>query len=178
MAIVVKKIMAGVIDTPADIGVVVPPPLKSARLLLLAGLMADIVPVGSKVLELWCDGGGLVSKLPIGVSYKGLDTDMQSIAQAKTKHPDFDFELVNVLDKLPKGFDYVIARNVVQHVANNSASLVKFANLISGSARFGLIVELSSPRLDTILAFCQRPKSSSILKVKGDTQELLYFQIG
>ncbi len=74
----------------------------------------------ARVLDLGCGNGVLLTALPDGINYTGLDISQTLIQEAKRKHPNQEFVLADLLDnsawdKLGR-YDLIVALAVFHHL--------------------------------------------------------------
>jgi SAM-dependent methyltransferase len=77
------------------------------------------VEAGSKVLDLGCGSGRIISLLPSGIKYLGIDNGQKLLESAQTRFPNYSFQLGDLiyLPKLTKEkFNYIICAAVWHHL--------------------------------------------------------------
>ena len=78
--------------------------------------LRDIVPPGSKVLEVGCATGDILASLAPEVGV-GLDISLEMIERASGKHPELRFTVHDLMHgPLDERFDFVVAADVAEHV--------------------------------------------------------------
>jgi len=108
---------------------------------LAAIMRAEMESAGpdASVFEFGCGEGFLLRELKSrGFTARdlvGIDLREQAISEARTLHPEFKFECVNLFDWSPPHtqFDVVLASQVLEHIPQPAAVLKKLIELTAGS---------------------------------------------
>jgi SAM-dependent methyltransferase len=94
------------------------------------------VPERSSVLDLGCGSGLLLSVLPVGCSYTGVDQDNRVIEMNARRFPQHRFHCVDVTkDPLPFSgpqFDVVVIAAFLEHVENIQFLLKETGRVLKG----------------------------------------------
>lgn len=78
------------------------------------------LPTGATILDVGCGGGVKTSYIgDKGFQVTGIDFSEKMIEIAKSKLPQFDFDLVDIyeIDQYPKSFDGIFAQAVLLHIS-------------------------------------------------------------
>lgn len=84
-------------------------------------VLSTVMPEGARLLDAGCGLGTVVSLLPPGTRYTGVDISPDFIDLARVKHPGYKF-LVTDMTRLPFAdgeFDYALARSIMDMVVRN-----------------------------------------------------------
>lgn len=85
------------------------------------------------VLEVGCGEGELYPAIakPLGMQYTGTDISEKIIAEAKSRHPDVDFDVQSATELTfeDNAFDLVIAAEVLEHLPDPLAGLNEIARV-------------------------------------------------
>ncbi len=115
--------------------------------------MKELVPEGSKILEIGCGDGHLISSLNPSFGM-GIDISINMIKQAKEKHKHIkfihaDIEDKNIVNNINKIFDYIIISDTIGYFQDIEKTLDSLHILCSSDTR--LIVAYYSPFWEPIL---------------------------
>ncbi len=96
---------------------------------------------GRRVLEVGCAQGHVLARLGQGVERYGLDISEHAIGRARQLLPSAHLSVADVTGDLPGpiaagGFDVVLARYVLEHLADPGAALRRIAGLIRPGGMF------------------------------------------
>ena len=100
------------------------------------------VPRGSKVLDVGCGAGELLSLLRSELQCSGWGTDISAVAVALTRAQHFEAQ-VAALPEIPfpeNMFDVVVCTETMEHVSNVSGSLRAIASVLRPGGHFLLTV--------------------------------------
>ncbi|MFO0762513.1 MAG: bifunctional class I SAM-dependent methyltransferase/glycosyltransferase family 2 protein [Byssovorax sp.] len=99
-------------------------------------LIGSMVLPGSRVLEVGCGLGDLLSALP-GIHGVGVDVSARMIELAKERHPGLDLRVCDVeRDPLPEGpFDDIVLSDVVGHLDDIERALERLRPLLAPGGR-------------------------------------------
>jgi len=103
----------------------------------------ELIPVGSKILDLGCGNGRLIKAIPKDkqVSYKGVDLSDGMIQEAKINHPTEDFQVENVLDiSYKKEFDIILSFAVLHHLPTEKDRIIAFKRINEALKDNGLFI--------------------------------------
>jgi len=118
--------------------------------------LAEVVPPGSRVLEVGCATGDVLAALRPSQGV-GLDISASMIERARTKHPDLRFAVHDIMrGPLEERFDYVVAADVAEHVPDLGVFMTAMAAMLTPSG--GLIVVTANPAWSPILHAAERLK--------------------
>src|SRR5689334_11024043 len=91
--------------------------------LLLKKYYEFLVPAGMRVLELGCGIGDLLATVRPS-SGLGVDFSPATIALARKRHPELEFQLGDVYERLPDSkFDYIIVSDLLNDLPDVQAVL-------------------------------------------------------
>jgi 2-polyprenyl-3-methyl-5-hydroxy-6-metoxy-1,4-benzoquinol methylase len=82
------------------------------------------IPEDSKILDIGCAGGLLLSAIPKGCAYIGADLDPQVINENRKRFPEVQFDCFDVCQKpfpyKDRQFDAVVMAAFLEHIENTS----------------------------------------------------------
>ncbi len=92
-----------------------------------------------RILDIGC-GTGLLATVVTPERYLGVDLDAESIAIARTEHPNHTFQTVAEFDAEPPSepFDTIVGLAVIEHVPSPEAWLKEMAALLKPGGRIVL----------------------------------------
>jgi 2-polyprenyl-3-methyl-5-hydroxy-6-metoxy-1,4-benzoquinol methylase len=97
----------------------------------LKASLRDIVPPGSKVLEVGCATGDILASLAPDVGV-GLDISPEMIERASGKHPELRFVVHDLMHgPLDERFDFVVAADVAEHVPDLDTMMRSLAAMLT-----------------------------------------------
>ena len=107
-------------------------------------LLADLVPAGSRVLDVGGGGGFLSARLAAaGCQVVALDADAGVLSRARARWPDSDVEWIhaNVLTApfAPGSFDAVVSNATLHHLPDTADGLRCFADLVRPGGVVGVV---------------------------------------
>lgn len=120
----------------------------------LKASLREIVPPGSRVLEVGCATGDILAALgpEEGV---GLDISPAMIELAARKHPGLEFRVHDLMrGPLDERFDYVVAADVAEHVPNLDTMMGSLASMLTDGGV--AIVVTANPRWAPVLHLAER----------------------
>jgi SAM-dependent methyltransferase len=94
----------------------------------------DKIEANSRVLDLGCGNGRVLQILGHkNISYLGIDSSSSLIRIARTRFPDFTFQMADITDKKTfsglKNYDYVLLFAVLHHVTDPVHQIRLFKNI-------------------------------------------------
>ena len=120
----------------------------------LENRLQQLIPPGSRVLELGCGTGNLLAALKPGVGL-GIDLSSAMVAEARRQHPDLAFEVGDAETiQLSLNFDFVVASDLLAELSDISAMLDRLHYVCSDAGK--LIVTFHNPALEGSLRVAQR----------------------
>lgn len=136
-----------------------------------------LIPEGSRVLEIGCGRGDLLASLKPGHGV-GIDFSPDMIEIARSRHPDLNFQVVDVhdLDLEGESFDFIVLSDAVNDLWDVHAALEKVRRCCEPRTR--VIVNLFSHLWERPLAWAQRlgiatPTLPQNWLTTGDLENLL-----
>jgi len=118
--------------------------------------LREIVPSGSRVLEVGCATGDILASLEPSEGV-GLDISPEMIERARTKHPDLRFQVHDLMQgPLDERFDYIVAADVAEHVPDLDRMMVALAGMLS--ERGIAVVVTANPLWSPVLHAAERLK--------------------
>ncbi|HEX6579982.1 MAG TPA: class I SAM-dependent methyltransferase [Actinomycetota bacterium] len=116
--------------------------------------LREIVPPGSRVVEVGCATGDILASLE-PLTGVGLDISPAMIELAARKHPGLEFRVHDLMQgPLDERFDYVVAADVAEHVPDLDTMMGSLAGMLTvgGVA----IVVTANPRWAPVLHLAER----------------------
>jgi ubiquinone/menaquinone biosynthesis C-methylase UbiE len=93
--------------------------------------LREIVPPGSRVLEVGCATGDILAALAPAEGV-GLDISPAMIELASRKHPELRFQVHDLMQgPLDERFDYAVAADVAEHVPNLGEMMGSLAGMLT-----------------------------------------------
>ncbi len=106
----------------------------------IQSLYKSIIPAGSKVLEVGCATGELLSSLKPSYGV-GIDISKNMVSIAKQKYPDLVFKYADIdtiaREDFNTKFDYIIMSNLVDYLPDISNTISKIGEFLDGG---GLVI--------------------------------------
>ena len=116
--------------------------------------LAEIVPPGSRVVEVGCATGDILASLEPQEGV-GLDISPAMIELAARKHPGLAFRVHDLMQgPLEERFDYVVAADVAEHVPDLDTMMASLAGMLTDTGV--AIVVTANPRWAPILHLAER----------------------
>ncbi len=120
----------------------------------LKASLREIVPPGSRVLEVGCATGDILASLEPEEGV-GLDISPAMIELAALKHPGLEFRVHDLMrGPLDERFDYVVAADVAEHVPNLDTMMGSLASMLTDGGV--AIVVTANPRWAPVLHLAER----------------------
>jgi ubiquinone/menaquinone biosynthesis C-methylase UbiE len=120
----------------------------------LKASVAEVVPPGSRVLEVGCGTGDVLAFLRPAEGL-GVDISPAMVELAARKHPELRFRVQNLMEDPPGDWhDYVVAVDVVEHVPDLDRCLATMAAMLDPGGR--LVVITANPVWGPILEATER----------------------
>jgi 2-polyprenyl-3-methyl-5-hydroxy-6-metoxy-1,4-benzoquinol methylase len=120
----------------------------------LKASLREIVPPGSRVLEVGCATGDILASLEPEEGV-GLDISPAMIELAARKHPGLEFRVHDLMrGPLDERFDYVVAADVAEHVPNLDTMMGSLASMLTDGGV--AIVVTANPRWAPVLHLAER----------------------
>jgi ubiquinone/menaquinone biosynthesis C-methylase UbiE len=116
--------------------------------------VAEVVPPGSRVLEVGCGTGDVLAGLAPG---EGLGTDISAamVEIAARKHPDLRFRVHDLMGPpLDERFPFVVAVDVAEHVPDLARAMGTMAAMLADGGR--LVVITANPTWSPVLHAAER----------------------
>jgi 2-polyprenyl-3-methyl-5-hydroxy-6-metoxy-1,4-benzoquinol methylase len=116
--------------------------------------LQEIVPSGSRVLEVGCATGDILASLAPAEGL-GLDISPAMIELAARKHPDLRFRVHDLMEgRLDERFDYAVAADVAEHVPDLDKMMSSLAGMLT--ERGVAVVVTANPLWSPILHVAER----------------------
>jgi ubiquinone/menaquinone biosynthesis C-methylase UbiE len=118
----------------------------------LKKLLGSLIPKNSKVCEIGCGTGDLLSSLKPKFGY-GMDVSSEMIKRAKNKHKlekNLKFSTSWPINK----FDYIFMSDVIEHLDNPQETFQKIARLMDKNSV--LVNTMANPAWEPILMFWEK----------------------
>jgi len=120
----------------------------------LKASLREIVPPGSRVLEVGCATGDILESLEPQEGV-GLDISPAMIELAARKHPGLAFRVHDLMQgPIDERFDYVVAADVAEHVPDLDTMMGSLAGMLTD--RGVAIVVTANPRWAPVLHLAER----------------------
>lgn len=120
----------------------------------LKASLREIVPPGSRVLEVGCATGDILASL-VPEDGVGLDISPAMIELAARKHPGLEFRVHDLMQgPLGERFDYVVAADVAEHVPDLDTMMGSLAEMLTDEGV--AIVVTANPRWAPVLHIAER----------------------
>jgi 2-polyprenyl-3-methyl-5-hydroxy-6-metoxy-1,4-benzoquinol methylase len=120
----------------------------------LKASLREVVPPGSRVLEVGCATGDILASL-IPEEGVGLDISPAMIELAARKHPGLEFRVHDLMQgPLGERFDYVVAADVAEHVPDLDTMMGSLAEMLTDEGV--AIVVTANPRWAPVLHIAER----------------------
>jgi 2-polyprenyl-3-methyl-5-hydroxy-6-metoxy-1,4-benzoquinol methylase len=120
----------------------------------LKASLREIVPPGSRVLEVGCATGDILASLEPAEGV-GLDISPAMIELAARKHPGLEFRVHDLMrGPLGERFDYVVAADVAEHVPDLDTMMGSLASMLTDGGV--AIVVTANPRWAPVLHLAER----------------------
>jgi 2-polyprenyl-3-methyl-5-hydroxy-6-metoxy-1,4-benzoquinol methylase len=120
----------------------------------LKASLREVVPPGSRVLEVGCATGDILASL-IPEEGVGLDISPAMIELAARKHPGLEFRVHDLMQgPLSERFDYVVAADVAEHVPDLDTMMGSLAEMLTDEGV--AIVVTANPRWAPVLHIAER----------------------
>jgi len=143
-------------------------------------MMHEFIPAGSKVLEIGCGNGQLLSSLKTRKGV-GIDISSKMINLAKDEHKNLNFlradaEKTNFFEQTSDKFDFIVISDTIGYLFDIEATLKKLHRVCSSDTR--LIVSYYSPHWEPFLNLAARvgikmPELGKALLNENDISNLL-----
>ena len=116
----------------------------------LKSLLKSLIPKNKKVLEVGCGTGDILSAISPKSGY-GLDISSEMVVLPKNKHKEESGLMFST--SWPKGekYDYIFMTDVIEHLEDPEAVLVKIVKLMSKETLF--INSMANPLWEPVLMF-------------------------
>jgi SAM-dependent methyltransferase len=137
----------------------------------LKASLREVVPPGSRVLEVGCATGDILASLEPREGI-GLDISAEMIALASRKHPGLRFQVHDLMEgPLDERFDYIVAADVAEHVPDLDAMMAALAGMLTD--RGIAVVVTANPLWSPILHAAERlnlkmPEGDHEWRSRGD----------
>jgi SAM-dependent methyltransferase len=120
----------------------------------LKASLAEIVPAGSRVMEVGCATGDILASLRPAEGL-GVDISPAMIERARLRHPEFRFLVHDLMQgPLEDRFDFVVAADVAEHVPDLDRFMRTMAGMLTDA---GLVVVVTAnPSWAPILHVAER----------------------
>lgn len=116
--------------------------------------LREVVPTGSRVLEVGCATGDILASLAPEEG-TGLDISPQMVALASRKHPRLRFLVHDLMQgPLDERFDYIVAADVAEHVPDLDRMMAALASMLTD--RGIAVVVTANPLWSPILHAAER----------------------
>ena len=116
--------------------------------------VAEIVPPGSRVLEVGCATGDVLAAL-LPAHGVGIDISPAMIELASKKHPELRFEVHDLMrGPLGERFDFVVAADVAEHVPDLDRCMEAMAGMLTQKGL--LVLVTANPSWGPILHVAER----------------------
>ena len=123
----------------------------------LKALYRAYIPPGSRVLEIGCGTGDILSALEPAEGL-GIDISSEMIALATKKHagePALSFKRLDVFEEdAPLPYPYLFSADVLEHVGDASAFMRQLAKRTEPGAR--IVISLANPLWEPILMLAEK----------------------
>ncbi len=117
----------------------------------LKALYREFIPGNSRVLEIGCGTGNLISHLEASFAM-GLDISPEMIRIAKRKHPDIRFEATTIEEFIPEvSFDYIFLADVIEHLQDLPGTMEVISRICAAKTR--VIFTYANPLWEPLLLF-------------------------
>lgn len=118
--------------------------------------VAEVVPPGSRVLEVGCGTGDVISFLRPKEGM-GIDLSSEMIAIAETRHPHLNFAVHDLMGHPMTGsYDYVVAVDVAEHVPDVTRLMLSMTSVLAGGGR--VVLTTAHPAWRGVLELAERLK--------------------
>ena len=116
--------------------------------------LREIVPPGSRVVEVGCATGDILASLEPQEGV-GLDISPAMIERAARKHPGLAFRVHDLMQgPLDERFDYVVAADVAEHVPDLDTMMGSLAGMLTDKGV--AVVVTANPRWAPVLHLAER----------------------
>lgn len=116
--------------------------------------LREVVPPGSRVLEVGCATGDILSSLAPEEGV-GLDISPEMIDLASRKHPELRFQVHDLMHgPLEERFDYVVAADVAEHVPDLDTMMVSVRGMLTD--RGVAVIVTANPLWSPVLHAAER----------------------
>ena len=120
----------------------------------LKASLGEVVPPGSRVLEVGCATGDILASLEPDEGL-GVDISPAMIALASRKHPRLRFQVHDLMQgPLDERFDYIVAADVAEHVPDLDAMMGALAGMLT--ERGVAVVVTANPLWSPVLHAAER----------------------
>ncbi|HJQ73027.1 MAG TPA: class I SAM-dependent methyltransferase [Actinomycetota bacterium] len=120
----------------------------------LKASLREVVPPGSRVLEVGCATGDILASLEPEEGV-GLDISPAMIELAARKHPGLEFRVHDLMQgPLGERFDYVVAADVAEHVPDLDTMMGSLAEMLTDQGV--AVVVTANPRWAPVLHLAER----------------------
>jgi SAM-dependent methyltransferase len=120
----------------------------------LKASLQEIVPTGSRVLEVGCATGDILASLAPAEGL-GLDISPAMVELASRKHPDLRFRVHDLMEgPLGERFDYAVAADVAEHVPDLDKMMGSLAGMLTAPG--AAVVVTANPLWSPILHVAER----------------------
>lgn len=116
--------------------------------------LREVIPPGAAVCEVGCGTGDILASLAPAVGV-GVDVSARMIELAGEKHHGFRFDVHDIADGPVRGeFDFVVAADVVEHLADLATSLTNMRQMLGEGGR--IVLTTANPCWAPILETAER----------------------
>lgn len=116
--------------------------------------VAEVVPRGSRVLEVGCGTGDVIAYLQPQEGL-GIDLSPEMVAIARVRHPRLNFAVHDLMgDPVNGTYDFVVAVDVAEHVPNLTRLMESMASALAPGGR--IVLTTAHPSWRPVLEMAER----------------------